>query len=76
VDPAVEECVETLRAMDQATSISNFRQCAESMATDKEELQWIRQRLHIPTLLIRKGEAVDETLFLDQLQLELDSMRA
>jgi hypothetical protein len=62
--------------MGQATSISNFRQSAESMATDKEQLQWIRQRLHTPTMLIRKGEAVDEKLFLDQLQLELDDIKA
>jgi hypothetical protein len=62
--------------MEQATSISNFRQSAEAMAADKEELQWIRQRLHTPTMLIRKGEAVDEKLFLDQLHLELNNIRA
>jgi hypothetical protein len=62
--------------MEQATSISNFRTNAESMAADKEELQWIRQRLHTPTMLIRKGEAVDKKLFLDQIHLELSDMRA
>jgi hypothetical protein len=62
--------------MEQATSISNFRQSAESMAADKEELQWIRQRLHTPTMLIRKGEVVDEKFFLDQLNLELSNTRA
>jgi hypothetical protein len=62
--------------MEQAMSISNFRQSAESMAADKEELQWIRQRLHSPTMLIRKGAAVDQKLFLDQLNLELSNMRA
>jgi hypothetical protein len=62
--------------MEQATSISNFRQSAESMAADKEELLWIRQRLHTPTMLIRKGETVDEKLFLDQLNLELNKIRA
>jgi hypothetical protein len=72
----VEECVETYQAMEQAMSISNFRQSAESMAADKEELQWIRQRLHSPTMLIRKGAAVDQKLFLDQLNLELSNMRA
>lgn len=72
----MEECVETFGAMEQATSISNFRQSAESMAADKEELQWIRQRLHTPTMLIRKGEAVDVKLFLNQLNLELSNIRA
>lgn len=62
--------------MEQATSISSFRQSAESMAADIEELQWIRQRLHVPTMQIRKGEAVDEKLFLDLLNLELDNIRA
>jgi hypothetical protein len=62
--------------MEQAMSISNFRQSAESMAADKEELQWIRQRLHSPTMLIRKGAAVDQKLFLDQLNWELSNMRA
>jgi hypothetical protein len=62
--------------MEQASSISNFRTSAESMAVDKEELQWIRQRLHTPTMLIRKGEAVDKRLFLDQLNLELSDIRA
>lgn len=72
----VEECVCTFQAMEQATSISSFRQSAESMAADIEELQWIRQRLHVPTMQIRKGEAVDEKLFLDLLNLELDNIRA
>ncbi len=62
--------------MEQATYIANFRTNAESMAANKEELQWIRQRLHTPTMLIRKGEAVDEKLFLDQLNLELSNIRA
>jgi hypothetical protein len=62
--------------MEQATSISHFRQSAESMAADKEELQWIRQRLHTPTMLMRKGKAVDENVFLDQLHLELSNIRA
>ena len=62
--------------MEQATNIANFRTNAESMAAKKEELQEIRQRLHTPTMLIRKGEAVDEKLFLDQLNLELSNIRA
>ncbi len=62
--------------MEQATNIANFRTNAESMAANKEELQWNRQRLHTPTMLIRKGEAVDEKLFLDQLNLELSNIRA
>lgn len=76
IEPAVEECVETFQAMEQSSSISQFRQCAEAMASTDKELQWVRQRLHDPTLRIRKGERVDQCRFLDNLVVGLKEIRS
>lgn len=75
IDPLIEECVNSLIAMEYATDIANLRRRAMALAENSAELQYIQAQLHPPTMLLRQGEQVDDTQYLEILSIELEKLR-
>ena len=71
VRPAVQTCVENFQASGESLRVSSFRSAAEGIATNAQELQWVRQRLHEPTIQLRKGSDIDTKGILDEIRREL-----
>ena len=68
-------CVEAISALQGARMIATLRNSALELAETDAERQWIQKRLHNPTLLLRRGEYVDEETFLRTLREELEFRR-
>ena len=77
IEPLIQECFMDIQAKQFSTIISQLRQRAESLSTSPSELKHIRERLHQPTLELRKGNfsAVDPLTLLEQINEELQAMR-
>jgi len=77
----VEQVVERLFANRRSSLIANFRRRAETLAQCDEERQFIRRRMHQPTLELRAGASMfvrdDDCveLLLDGLMNELEQRR-
>jgi len=73
INPAVQACLDTFQANSESMRVSSFRSAAKAMASNNQQLQWIRRRLHEPTVKLRKGANVDTERILEEIQRELDS---
>eukprot|EP00977_Amphora_coffeiformis_P000506 scaffold126_cov178-Amphora_coffeaeformis.AAC.5 len=82
VEPAVQQYVESLQAEAAAWQIATLRTEALALGqkADKESSQnnmkWIKQQLHAPTVALRRGEHVNITEFLESLERELEQQSA
>lgn len=56
--PTVRDALQSLVVAKRATSIADFRRQAEALATNADEMAWIRQCIHEPTMYMR-NEIVD-----------------
>jgi hypothetical protein len=75
VEPAVNKYVDSLLAEKAAMKISSLRAKAEGLAETEEELRWVRQQLHEPTVALRQGTHVDSREILNMLQAEINRIR-
>ncbi len=73
VEPMVVECVGKFKAMQASHAIAQLRQAAEALLHNckRDERRWMQQRLHQPTMQLRKGECVDVHQLITSLQREL-----
>lgn len=76
IEPAVKQCVAKFQAREQADAVVQLRRQAERMAETPEEVRWLNQRLHQPTMNLRKGIEVDQRNLLDTLESDLQAMRS
>jgi len=76
IEPIIKECASTFLAQSRADVISAFRLQCESLATNGEELQWIRRELHIPTMELRQGrDSSNLDVFVHDLNDKLETKR-
>ena len=75
IEPTVWECVARFRAMEGTEAIVKLRKEAEGLATNKEELKWIRQQLHGPTMKLRDGDMIDVGHLVNEWDLSLEARR-
>jgi len=75
IDPMVQDCVDQLRSMEFGDRIRGFREQAVAYAMDDSEVAYIQKQLHKPTLLLRRGDYLDEAAFLEELSGELAARR-
>lgn len=67
IEPFTGDCVSASLAWGAGESIQKFRHRCLLLATDELESKVIRQKLHEPTMLMRKGEWFDQKRFLEEL---------
>jgi type IV secretory pathway VirJ component len=76
IEPAVRICVANFQARKQSYAIVNLRQQVEQMGKTREEIKWLNQQLHQPTMDLRKGLEVDKCDLLVTLESELQAIRS
>jgi hypothetical protein len=59
IEPAVQDCVETMRAAEQSKIIHHLRSTVMSWSQNDEEKTWLRKQLHGPTVESRKNVGFD-----------------
>ena len=67
----MEECVNAWTSLNTGKDISIFRKNALNLALNENEKMWIVKRLHEPTIQLRQGKAIDQDLFVKDLQTDL-----
>eukprot|EP00540_Astrosyne_radiata_P007332 CAMPEP_0116867742 /NCGR_PEP_ID=MMETSP0418-20121206/26792_1 /TAXON_ID=1158023 /ORGANISM="Astrosyne radiata, Strain 13vi08-1A" /LENGTH=457 /DNA_ID=CAMNT_0004503599 /DNA_START=37 /DNA_END=1413 /DNA_ORIENTATION=+ len=75
VKPTMEACEEKYVAACHADLVADFRQRVEALATDGEELLWLRQQMHQPTIDLRQGKPIDVERWIGTLQSHLLQQR-
>jgi hypothetical protein len=59
IEPAVQDCVETMRAVEQSKIIQQMRSTVMSWSQSDEEKKWLRTQLHGPTIELRTNVRFD-----------------
>jgi hypothetical protein len=73
VDPTLEQIMND--ELINVSTLSGFRQQAESLASNAQELRMIKKQIHDPTVRLRQGQVVDTKSVLNQLELDLVKQR-
>ena len=78
IEPIIEQCIETYNIRYNYRSdniIKVFRQRALNLAYDTNSYNYIKQKLHHPTIQLRSGIIINQDRFLQNLQQELQTFQ-
>lgn len=75
IEPAIQNCIDQLLALEKATVIQQFRETVLSWADTEKEIVWLKREMHDPTMVLRTQTNVDVDYVLQSIRDKLNDQR-